>query len=126
MKFFSWYEIFIFVLWTWFYGETSSGITKFCRFFQAVVLFNTTSINLLQQWEPNNLKFMEGLGHLSSTGFCFVSLMSIKSVWQLVGPLLRLLLACCHGYLLVSSLIAYDFHEQFSRHQLPSSSWWIR
>ena len=33
---------------------------------------------------------MEGLGHLSSTGFCFISLMSINSVWQLVGPLLRL------------------------------------
>ena len=40
------YEIFIFVLWTLFYGETSGGITKFCHFFQAVVLFNTTSINL--------------------------------------------------------------------------------
>ena len=68
MKFFSWYEIFIFVLWTLFYGETSGGVTKFCRFFEAVVLFNTTSINLLQQWESNNLKFTEGLGHLLSTG----------------------------------------------------------
>ena len=40
------YEIFIFVVWTLFYGETSGGIPKFCRFFQAVVLFNTTSVNL--------------------------------------------------------------------------------
>ena len=87
-------------------GETSGGITKFCRFFQDLVLFNKTSINLWLQWESNNLKFMEGLGHISSTSFCFISLM-IKSVWQLlVGPLLRLLLAGCRGYLLVPSLIS--------------------
>ena len=36
-------------------------------------LFNTTSINLWLQWESNNFKFTEGLGHISSTGFCFIS-----------------------------------------------------
>ena len=40
-------------------------------------------------------------------------------MWQLVGPLLRLLLAGCHGYLLVSSLIAKGSNHQFFLTPVP-------
>ena len=58
------------------------------------------------QWESNNPKFKEGLGHIFKHRFLFFISLMIKSEWQLVWPLLKLLLSGCHGYLLVLSLIA--------------------
>ena len=62
-------------------------------------------------------KVEKSLGHISSTGFCFIILTS-KSVWQLRGGGH---LWGYYGYLLLPSLIAKHFCDQFSRPQYPSS-----
>ena len=70
------------------------------------------SSSLWLQWELNSLaKVEKGLGHISSTGSCFIILTG-KSVWQLSegggGGVWHLWGCCwfgCYGYLLVPSNI---------------------